>query len=171
MRNLIFNLLILTGQVSQALTCVHPSAGLSMSVSVQQEQISVRILAGRGYDSLPQIEGPVSQNDLPVLKFQMDYLKKLGDLIEFQMPTSTCDLTRFTQGIFSCYKEVDVKNSTFKVQSLTAYAVKQSHVSGDFELQNFRMLIGDENLFFFGVPFAKIHCNYENLNPITKTKF
>jgi hypothetical protein len=161
----------MTSLTSQALTCVHPSAGLSMSVSVSKEQLSVRIFAGRGYGSLPQIEGPVSPNDLPVLQFQMDYLKKLGELIEFQMPTSSCDLTKFDHGIFSCYKEVDIKGSTFKVQSLTAYSVKQTHVSGDFELQNFRMLIGDENLFFFGVPFAKIHCNYKNLNSISKTKF
>lgn len=142
-----------------------------MSIGIKQEQLHVRIVAGRGYASLPQIEGPISQNDLPILEFQTNYLKKLSDLIEFQMPISSCDLTKFDQGIFSCYKEVEIKGTTFKAQSLTGYAVKQSHVSGDYELQNFRMLIGNENLFFFGVPFAKIHCNYKNLDSISKTKF
>lgn len=142
-----------------------------MSAFLKGDHIHVKITAGRGYASIPQIEGPISQNDLPLLDFQTDYLKKLGDLIEFQMPQSSCDLSRFEQGIFSCYKEAEIKGSALKVISLTAYAVKQSHVSGDFELQNFRMIIGDESLFFVGVPFAKIHCDYKNSNVVSEGKF
>lgn len=141
-----------------ALTCVHGSAALQLSVYRTGDQLKMVFSAGRGYSSIPQIEGPVSENDLPMMRFQLETLRELGRGFQITVPVAACDLSQFEDGKLACYFEGQIEGTHLTFSSLTAFRSTQSHVSGDFEIQHFRMIIGNENRFFFVVPFPATYC-------------
>jgi hypothetical protein len=149
----------LCGSQGFALTCGGGQSGLSASAFRDQDQVIFRVSAGRGYESLPQVQGPLSAQDMAMARFQIESLKPLGTYFEISMPADKCDLRRSAEGIFSCSARVKIPGTNLEASSLNGYREKQSHTSGDFEVQNFRMMIGDVNVFFVNIPFARDYCS------------
>jgi hypothetical protein len=155
------SLLIVKSSLASSLTCSQSSSGLAASISYQPGPVSelkFRFSAARGYESIPQIEGPVAARDMPVMQWQFKSLKELGSSFEVVFPESVCKLDRRSEGVFQCFLDVPIAGTGLTASSLTAFTALQSHVSGDFELQNFRLLIGTTDVFFFSVSFPKTSC-------------
>jgi hypothetical protein len=147
--------------LASSLSCFQPNSGVMASVSYQAAplaEIRFRFSANRGYEFIQQIEGPISARDIPMVQWQINNLKELGSGFELKFPGTVCDLKRRAEGIFQCFQDVTIANTQLKASSLTGFTVHQSHVSGDFDLQNFRMLIGTTDVFFFSVSFPKSSC-------------
>lgn len=142
-----------------ALTCIENPAGLAASVQKSGDQIKFRFVAGRGYDSIPQVEGPIGGVHLWWTKYQIESLKELGDTFEFSMPLSACDLKRASEGIFSCSGKVEIPGTKLAVLLFDGYRIKQSHASGEYETQNFKIMIDKTDIFSFLVPFPARACS------------
>src|SRR5688572_29243277 len=82
-----------------ALSCLEYSSGLSAAVIREGDQIKFRFEAGRGYDSIPQVEGPLGVYQMPLAKYQIEALKEIGNGFQISVPASACDLKRASQGI------------------------------------------------------------------------
>jgi hypothetical protein len=141
-----------------ALTCGEYSSGLAASVYKEGDQIKFKFMAQRGYESIPQFEGPIGGHQMPLVKYQIESLIELGSQFEISMPVSSCDLTRASEVIFACNSGGKIAGTKLSFSSLNGFRVKQSHVSGDFETQNFRLMVGDVDTFFFLMPFPLKSC-------------
>ena len=142
-----------------ALTCFDSSSGLMASINRDSEKVHFRFSAGRGYESIPQFEGPVSASDLKMIRFQTESLKEVGDGFEISIPSKDCDFRRAEEGIFACYSEGKIAGTELQFSALTGYKTKQSHASGDFETRSFRLMIGKGDRFFFAIPFPAHSCS------------
>jgi hypothetical protein len=148
----------LTSIASFSLTCFQPNSRLLVSATALGDRLRFHMSAGRGYESIPQMEGPISAGDFAMLNLQSESLKEMGSGFDLDFPKSSCDLSKSSQGIFQCFAEVSLPGTHLKASSLTAYTTLQNHLFGPFAIQNFRLLIGDQNVFFFGLSFPADAC-------------
>jgi len=142
-----------------ALSCFEYSSGLSASVIRDGDQIRFRFEAGRGYDSIPQVEGPLGVYQMRLAKYQIEALKEIGSGLQISVPASACDLKRVSEGIFSCSAVGKIPGTKLSFTMFNAFRVKQSHTSGDFETQNFRLMVSAEDTFYFLMPFPAKVCS------------
>lgn len=141
-----------------ALTCFEKGAGLLAAVLRDSDQLIFSFSASRGYESIPQVQGPVSHQNMPLAKYQIESLKSLGNGFEIRIPVKNCNLERASEGIFSCSAQGNVAGTDLAFGSLYGFKSRESHVSGEFETQNFRLMVSKEDTFFFHMPFGADHC-------------
>ncbi len=143
---------------SFAMTCFQPSSGELLSIHRDNTKLHLSYSNNHGYNSIRQFEGPVAATDIPLIQFQNENLKNLGAEFEFTLPVENCDFSKTSPGVALCSGDSPVAGTSLMVSSLSAYTVTQQHLSGNFKLQNFRMMIGQENVFFFVFSFPAQNC-------------
>lgn len=149
---------LLSSEIALALTCFQPHAGLMAAVFKNGEKLVYRFSASRGYESIPQVEGPTGIQQMPLVKYQLESLKEIGSGFEVQIPLKDCDLSRSAEGLFSCTGQGKIAGTELSFSSLKSFKVKQTHLSGDFESLNFQMMIAKDDTFFFLMPFPLVAC-------------
>lgn len=158
MKALFFLGFLFFAQVSGALTCFEHNSGLLAAAVRDSDQIIFRFSASRGYDSIPQMEGPVGAHQIPLLNYQIESLRQIGSSFEIRIPLAHCDFEKASEGLFACNSFGKIAGTDLSFTSLSGFRVKTSRVSGEFEKQNFQLILSKTDTFFFLMPFPAGSC-------------
>lgn len=143
---------------SLAMTCVQSASGELFSISKDSAKFHVHYSHDRGYTAVRQFEGPVAPQDIPMIQFQTESLKSLGSDFSFSLQVENCEFKKDAKAVGLCSADSKIEGTRLSVSSFSAFTTTQQHLSGDFKLQNFRMMIGDENVFFVTLSFPAQNC-------------
>jgi hypothetical protein len=153
-------LIVLISKNVWALSCINPYSGLTTTLIQTPTELQFSFRAHRGYASIPQYEGPLSQDQLSLAKYQIESLTEINTGFNISVPVSECDMKRFSEGIFSCNSVGKIPGTQLTFSLIKGYREKQMHDFGDYEIQNFKIMIKKDDTFFFHIPFPKESCGY-----------
>ena len=155
------SLILITSTRAFGVTCFQPQSGELISLHKSEVDLILRYTNGRGYNAIRQFEGPVSENDIPMIQMQTQGLRQLGPEFEVSIPLAGCVFSKTPHQIFRCSGESKIGGTELTLSSLAAYTVTQDHVDSVFKLQNFRMMIGQSDVFFFTLSIPSQNCTGE----------
>lgn len=124
-----------------------------------EEEILVRFVNPRGYESMPQFDGPVSAEGISLLKWQIEGLKNIGNQIQFSWKKNNCQIEKEKQ-IINC----DNKGNS-SVSDIIPFSITTTEITEKIKLQEskkikYRLVLESQgNIFFPTIEFSQNFCN------------
>lgn len=159
--NLISGLIFLASSMSvnayEGFACIPSEKETRIQVLVQDKKIEVRVTNPRGYDFMPQFEGPSSPFSISFQKMQAEDLKSLGDVFTYSWPKDKCQLNveKYT---LDCQSEAETDVKGIKSFSLTTSELTEKHLEELTEKRKYRFVLEQGNIYFVTLNFDTSRC-------------
>jgi hypothetical protein len=129
-------------------------------VQWDKEFVSVTIHNPRGFKAMPQMESPMSEDMIPMLKMQSENLAALGSRFEYKWPRSQCKWAANDQRLLSCEGAANSVGEDNQIQAriFTTARVDEDSLSGAFSRLRFRFIFKSQGLYFVAIPFPADFC-------------
>lgn len=128
-------------------------------VRVGTDKVTVTVYNPQGYSLMPQMDGSLSENDLPFLKMQAEDLRALGGQFIFEWKLNDCKVGAANPWLVRCEGESSAQETPgLKTYGFTTLQNTEDSLGGTQQTMKLRLVISKENTYFVTIPSAKEFC-------------
>ena len=145
-------------QANSGFYCIPSLKQTGFQVVTDGKNITVRVTNPKGYDFMPQFEGPVAPQTVPLQKMQYEDLKSLGDSFTVQWPASSCQLDHVNK-VIDCDGPASKKISDIESNLLSTTQITEKSRGQSYNKQKYRFTFTkDGNFYFVALEFYDLNC-------------
>lgn len=138
--------------------CIPSLKQTGLQVISDGKTVSVSVRNPMGYEFMPQFEGPVTAQSIPLQKMQYEDLKKLGDGFTLQWPVAACQLDAVAKSI-DCDGQPLQKISDIETNLVSTTLISEKSRGQSYDKQKYRFSFEKEgNFYFVSMEFYSLNC-------------
>lgn len=152
------NVVSLAASAKVGFYCIPSMKSTWIYVEKKIDVVTIVVKNPKGYDQMPQFDGPTSPVTIPFQKMQFEDLKALGDEFVLEWPIARCEynneeMTLFCNGVAS-KKSAGIESYGFNTIQITEKYKDQSYQKNRYRI-NFEK---DGNTYFASLDFFTTTC-------------
>ena len=139
-------------------TCAPSEKETSVQFYETENQIWISIYNPSGYSFMPQFEGPISEESLPLVNQQLRELKEINQGITLKLKKESCEVNSKTKAI-DCLTDTKTSIKDLNLNLISTTEITENSKSFYSEKRKFRFIFEKKgNYFFLSLTFDKNSC-------------